>query len=164
MKKSLFIFLISFLIFIVFTLHFIDKVHFICPIEYEKGLIIREDDWGSGYFGALRKGNRRHEGIDLYAQIGTEVRAVRFARVEGAGFHKNLGNYVKLRHPGNLTTTYGHLDRIVVRSGQWVAQNKIIGYVGKTGNANHPGILPHLHFEIRRENIPIDPQEWLERE
>ncbi len=163
MNRFLLFFLITFLIFIILTLYFIDKVYFICPIEYKRDIIIREDDKGSGDFGVSRARGRRHEGIDLYAQIGTDVRAVRFSRVAEIGFHKNLGNYIELDHPGNLVTIYGHLQRILVRSGQWVAQGEIIGYTGKTGNASHPKILPHLHFEIRKNDMPIDPREWLER-
>ena len=161
-KKILFAFLIAFLIFIISTLYFMDKRHFLCPIEYKQGIIIRQDDKGSGDFGAPRAGGRRHKGIDLYAPIGTEVKAVRFSRVAEVGFNKNLGNYAELHHTDNLVTIYGHLRRILVRQGQWIAQDKIIGYVGKTGNARHPKILPHLHFEIRRDNIPINPLEWLE--
>lgn len=162
MKKFLFGFLIIFLLFIIPTLHFIDKTYFLCPIKYNKGIVIRYDDRGSGDFGAPRAGRRRHEGIDLYAQTGTEVRAVRFARVAEAEFHKRLGNYVELQHSGDLVTIYGHLNRILVSPGQWIAQGKIIGYVGKTGNADHPGILPHLHFEIRENGIAVNPGGWLE--
>ena len=164
MKKFLFIFLIAFLIFVIITLYFIDKTYFLCPIDYKKGIIIRKDEMGSGDFGASRNNNRRHKGVDLYAQVGTAVRASRFAWVAEAGFHKNLGNYVELYHPGNLVTIYGHLNQILVKSGQWVAQGKIIGYVGKTGNASHAKILPHLHFEIKRDDIPINPQEWVRLE
>lgn len=161
-KKFFLAFLVAFLIFIIPVLYFSDKIYFLCPIEYKKDIIIRKDDLGSGEFAAPRAGGRRHEGLDLYASIGTEVRAARFARVAEIGFHKRLGNYVELSHAGNLVTIYGHLQRILVRPRQWVAQGKIIGYVGKTGNANHPRVLPHVHFEVRREDIPINPQEWLE--
>jgi len=165
MPKNLpLIFLIAFLIIIILSLYFVDKIYFLCPIEYKQGIIIRRDDIGSGEFAAPRAGGRRHEGLDLYAPVGTEVRAARFVRVAEIGFHQRLGNYVELSHAGNLVTIYGHLQRILVRPSQWVAQGKIIGYVGKTGNANHPRILPHVHFEIRRDDIPINPQEWLEVE
>lgn len=162
-KKVLFIFLVIFLIFIIPTLHFLDKTYFLCPIDYKRDIIIRRDERGKGDFGALRVGNRRHQGIDLYAQIGTDVRAVRFGRVAEAGFRKRLGNYVELYHQGDLVTIYGHLKRVLVRPGQWVTQGRSIGKTGKTGNANHPKILPHLHFEIRKDSIPIDPLEWLEQ-
>jgi murein DD-endopeptidase MepM/ murein hydrolase activator NlpD len=163
LKKSLFAFFLLFLIFITFTLHFIDKDYILSPIKYKTDIIIRKDKMGTGEFGAQRVGERFHEGLDLYAQIGTEVRAVSFGRVREAGFHKRLGNYVELRHPGNLVTIYAHLRSILVELGQWVTQGKVIGYVGKTGNASHPKILPHLHFEIRRDDMPIDPIDWLEK-
>jgi murein DD-endopeptidase MepM/ murein hydrolase activator NlpD len=162
LKKFLFIFLVIFLISITPVLYFTDKTYFLCPVEYKRDIIIRRDELGSGDFGARRAGGRQHKGIDLYAQIGTGVRAARFGRVAEIGFHKRLGNYVELHHRGSLVTIYGHLERILVSLGQWTAQGKIIGYVGKTGNANHPKILPHLHFEIRQDNMPINPLQWLE--
>ena len=162
-RKFLLAFLISFLIIIIPTLYFIDKVCFLCPIEYKKGIVIRNDDYGNGDFGARRSGNRRHNGIDLYAEIGTDIRAVSFARVAEVGFHKGLGNYIELHHQGDLVTIYGHLQQVSVRQGQLVAQKQVIGKTGKTGNANHPKILPHVHFEIRKDNVPIDPTELLEQ-
>jgi len=163
-KKYLFAFLVVFLIFIIFNLYFIDKVYFLCPIEYKKNIIIRNDDYGKGDFGASRSGGRKHKGIDLYAQVGTDIKAVRFGRIKETGFHKGLGNYVELQHKGDLVTIYGHLQRVLVQEGQWVAQGKIIGKTGKTGNANHPRMLPHLHFEIRKDGMPIDPLGLLERQ
>jgi hypothetical protein len=67
MRKILFVLLIIFLIFIIPTLHFIDKTYFLCPIEYKRYIIIRRDDLGSGEFEALRAGGRKHEGIALCA-------------------------------------------------------------------------------------------------
>jgi murein DD-endopeptidase MepM/ murein hydrolase activator NlpD len=160
-KNFLFIFLVAFLIFIIPALYFVDKDYFVCPIEYEDDIIIRNDEMGKGVFGAPRSGGRRHKGIDLYAQVGTEIKAVRFAQVKEVGFHNKLGNFIYLRHPGNLITVYGHLQRFLVKAGQLVTQGEIIGYVGKTGNAKHPKILPHVHFEIRIDNTPVDPLEWL---
>ncbi len=162
LKKLLSVFLFLFLIFIILTLYFIDKEYILCPIEYKEQLLIRNDRMGSGAFGALRAGNRLHEGIDLYALIGTDVKAASFGLVVEAGFHKRLGYYVELRHPGGLSTIYGHLSNILVKPGSWIRQGSIIGYVGKTGNARYPAIQPHLHFEIRKDGIPIDPIKVLE--
>ena len=161
-RRSLLIFLVIFIISIIFILHFIDKRFFLSPIEYRQGIIIRQDELGEGDFGARRRGGRRHNGIDLFAPVETEVRAVSFSWVTEAEFHKKLGNYVELRHPGNIVTIYGHLSRIRVKSGHWIQQGEIIGYVGKTGNADHPKILPHLHFEIRESGIPVNPLPYLE--
>ena len=162
LKKSLIVFFIIFLIIIIPTLYSLDKQYFLCPIEYKNYIVIRKDERGSGEFAASRIRGYRHQGIDLYAEIGTAVKAARLGKVEEVGFHKNLGNYVQLRHFGNLVTIYAHLSKILVKPGQWVKQGMIIGLVGKTGNANHPKILPHLHFEIRQDNIPMNPNEWLE--
>ena len=158
MKKILFIFLMVFLITIVPVLYFLDKEYFPCPIDYEGDIIIREDSFGKGYFGARRRGGRRHAGIDLYALVGTELKALSFGRVVETGSRKLLGKYVELAHPGNLVSIYGHLSEIAVKSGQWVSQGTIIGYVGKTGNANHPQIQPHVHLETRIDDKPVDPQ------
>jgi murein DD-endopeptidase MepM/ murein hydrolase activator NlpD len=160
--RFLLVFLFLFLFFVIPAIYFIDKRYLLCPIVYERGLIIRNDSLGEGHFGASRSGNRSHRGIDLYASVGTEVKAVKFGRVLEAGYHKGLGNYVELAHLGNLTSVYGHLSSFSVKPGQLVAQGKIIGFVGKTGNAVNSAIEPHLHFEIKMDNIPINPQEWLE--
>jgi len=162
LEKFLSAFLFIFLFFITVAVYFLDKQYFLCPIEYKRGIIIRRDDFGEGDFGAPRSRNRKHQGIDLYAPINTEIRAVRFSYVKETGFHKNLGNYVELYHPGNLVTIYGHLSKILVKPTRWIPQGEVIGYVGKSGNARHPKILPHLHFEIRRKNVPINPLGWLE--
>ena len=162
MKKALFVLFIVFLIFIIPVIHFLDKTYFLCPIVYKKYIIIRRDNRGLGDFDAPRRGGRRHQGIDLYAKIGAEVKSPRFGRVIEAGFHKALGNYVELHHSENLITVYGHLSQVLVKPYQIIPQGKIIGLVGKTGNADHPGILPHLHFEVRKNNIPINPMDWLE--
>jgi len=72
-----------------------------------------------------------------------------------------MGNYVVIRHSLNLVSIYGHLSQIFVTKNQFVRQGGIIGSVGKTGNARHPGIQPHLHFEIKKNGIPQDPLEYL---
>lgn len=141
----------------------LDKAYFLCPVEYKQDtIIIRHDSYGSGYFMAERSGSRRHNGIDLQARIGASVFAVRGGKVIEARFQRGMGNYVELSHPGGHTTIYGHLSKIAAREGQAVRQGDKIGEVGKTGNANHRSIIPHLHFEIRRGNVPLDPMEFLE--
>lgn len=159
--------LISFLLFLPYylvrELSCLDKAYFFCPIEYKHDtIIIRHDSYGSGDFMAERSGLRRHNGIDLQAKIGEPVLAVRGGKVIEARFHRGMGNYVELSHPGGHTTIYGHLSKIEARQGQAVRQGDKIGEVGKTGNANHRSIMPHLHFEIRKKNVPLDPMEFLE--
>jgi len=157
MRKILLFLLIILPIYLLVSLYFIDKEYFVCPIDYKRDILIRCDSRGEGFFAASRRGNRFHEGIDLFAQIGSPVRAVRSGRVINANSNKGMGNYVIIRHPDNLITIYGHLSSIDVSQNEFVRQDEIIGRVGKTGNANYPNIQPHLHFEVRKNGIPRDP-------
>jgi len=161
MKKLLLIILIFFILIVSISIYFLDKYYFIPPIEYKRDLIIRSDSYGEGFFAANRSGRRLHNGIDLLAEIGTPVLASRTGMVITATSRRGMGNYVVLRHPGNISTIYGHLSRICVAKGNIVRQGDMIGRVGKTGNAGYKGILPHLHFEVRKNGVPEDPMEYL---
>ena len=155
--------LIIFPFYAVYELYFLDKVYFLSPIDCkERGIVIRSDSYGSGEFLARRSGSRKHNGLDLQADVGTPVYAVRGGRVIKAGFHRGMGNYVKISHPGGYSSTYGHLSRIDVKNGQKVLQADKIGEVGKTGNANYRGLVAHLHLEFRLNGRPQDPAMFLE--
>lgn len=161
--KKLFLFLLIIIplgLAVVFS--FLDKSYFLCPIEYKRDIIIRCDGRGNGFFAAERNGNRLHEGIDLYAPVGTPVLASRSGRVIAARRTRGMGNFVIIRHSGNITTVYGHLWKIYVRKGQFIRQADVVGSVGKTGNANYRNIQPHLHFEVRYKGVPQDPLEYLQ--
>jgi murein DD-endopeptidase MepM/ murein hydrolase activator NlpD len=88
--------------------------------------------------------------------------ASRSGMVVRAERNKGMGNFIIIRHPGNLTTLYGHLSQIYVRPRQFVRQGEVIGAVGKTGNANYSDIQPHLHLEVRKGSAPQDPLEYLQ--
>lgn len=156
-NRILFFGFIVFLIFIIWKIYLLDKYFFIYPIE--GNTIIRCDGWGNGYFGAKRNGNRKHAGIDLLAGVGTTVLASRSGLVLEAKYHRGMGNYVKILHEDGYISVYGHLSVIEVKDNQFIRQGQIIGSVGKTGNAIYQGIEPHLHFEIRKDNLPQDPLE-----
>ncbi len=141
---------------------FADKFVFLSPIDYSGDIPIRRDDYGDGSFGAKRgRGRRSHLGIDILAEVGTPVRAVKSGIVLNAERNHGMGKYVEISHREGLVTIYGHLSRIMVKRGQRVKQGEIIGEVGKTGNANRRLILPHLHFEIRKFGSPLDPVNYL---
>jgi murein DD-endopeptidase MepM/ murein hydrolase activator NlpD len=111
---------------------------------------------GSGYGG---RGERQHHGVDILAPEGTPVRAAQSGFVFYAGDKwKGYGNAVALDHGERITTLYGHLREIHVKSGDAVPAGTTIGTVGKTGNAT----TPHLHFEVRVGNQSIDPVEYVE--
>ncbi len=161
MKKLLLTILIFFILAVSVSIYFLDKYYFISPIEYKADVIIRSDSYGEGFFAANRSGRRLHNGIDLLAGIGAPVFASRAGIVIAATNSRGMGNHVILRHPGNITTIYGHLASICVAKGNIVRQKDLIGRVGKTGNADYKGILPHLHFEVRKNGVPEDPLEYL---
>jgi murein DD-endopeptidase MepM/ murein hydrolase activator NlpD len=162
-KKLVIILSIVLLIFSLWALNeakYINKLKLQVPIEYKGELKLRQDGYGKGYFGAHRNGKRKHNGIDLLAEVGTPVLAARSGRVINAEKKRGIGKYVEIRHSKGLVTIYGHLSEILVKTGQRVKQGQIIGKVGKTGNANYKNMLSHLHFEIRENNIPQDPKKY----
>ena len=98
--------------------------------------------------------NRPHLGTDFGAGSGTPVRATGTGVVSFAGVNGGYGNLVKIRHHDGYETRYAHLRGFAsgVRVGTRVAQGDIIGYVGATGLAT----APHLHYEFRRHDQPMD--------
>jgi murein DD-endopeptidase MepM/ murein hydrolase activator NlpD len=104
------------------------------------------------------RGRRRHEGIDLAAKPGTLIRAAESGRVIYSG--DGLGAYGKVvivRHSDLYATVYAHNRKNRVRKGDFVDKGEVIAEVGQTGNATGP----HLHFEIRRDECPRDPLDYL---
>lgn len=166
MKKFLIVFLCIAIIFLIWPYLFkiyysIKEPKFLFPVLYsidnlQNQTPIRHDGFGNGEFGAKRKGNRTHSGIDILAKVGTPVIASKSGRVS-VGQTPGIGKYVYILHPDGSATLYGHLSKVQVKQNQWVHQANIIGNVGKTGNAARWGIKPHLHFEIRIKNKPVNP-------
>ena len=134
---------------------YVSRDHFIQPLPTK--LIVRNDDYGDGYFGAKRSGGRQHNGIDYLADIGTPVFAAKSGTVKFARYKKGNGKYVVLNHRFGYKTYYCHLLNINVREGKKVREGQLIGVVGKTGNANRAGMLAHLHFEVHKNGAPFDP-------
>jgi murein DD-endopeptidase MepM/ murein hydrolase activator NlpD len=126
------------------------------PVD-EAPLVIRQDAKGDGRFGAPRSGNRAHRGIDIVAGLGSPVRAVRSGVVVTTGMHRGLGRYVELAHGEGLHSLYAHLQAIDTEAGRRVRQGERIGTVGKTGNARHRLIAPHVHLELVKDAQPVDP-------
>jgi murein DD-endopeptidase MepM/ murein hydrolase activator NlpD len=98
-----------------------------------------------------------HSGIDIDAPYGTPVRAAADGDVAGAATVSGYGKEVVLDHGHELSTIYGHLSGIAVISGQHVTRGEVIGYVGQSGRATGP----HLHYEVRVHNVPVNPHKYL---
>lgn len=98
-------------------------------------------------------GGHYHSGIDLAAPLGTPVRATLGGDVSVVRSTTGYGLHVIVDHGGGLLSLYGHLSSVGVADGALVEAGEVIGAVGSTGNSSGP----HLHFEIRRNGIPVDP-------
>ncbi|MBI4343128.1 MAG: M23 family metallopeptidase [Candidatus Omnitrophica bacterium] len=131
--------------------------HPVVPPIDQRPLVIRQDAKGDGHFQSPRSGNRRHRGIDLAAALNSPVRAIRSGRVVEVGTHRGLGRFVALEHRERLRSLYAHLNHVSVEPGQRIRQGEPIGTVGKTGNARHRWIIPHVHLEVLQHGAPVDP-------
>jgi len=99
-----------------------------------------------------------HTGIDLVEPFGSPVFAADDGVVALVGVSsQGYGRYVVIAHSGGLDTLYGHLSASLVKVGQLVVQGQTIGLEGSTGNSTGP----HLHFELRIKQQPIDPTPYL---
>ncbi len=99
-----------------------------------------------------------HKGIDMAAPLGTPVYACKGGKVTSTvSMDRVYGNYIIIDHGKGMTSLYAHLSSIEVSTGSFVASGQEIGLVGKTGMATGY----HLHFEIRLNGEPQDPQKLL---
>lgn len=99
----------------------------------------------------------QHSGIDIAAAKGSPNKAADGGVVKFAGWSGNYGKLVIIDHENGYTTYYGHNDTIKVKVGQRVARGDVIGTVGETGRATGP----HLHFEVRKNGVPVNPLKYI---
>jgi murein DD-endopeptidase MepM/ murein hydrolase activator NlpD len=108
--------------------------------------------------GFNKKKRRPHLGLDLAANKGTRIFASHNGRIVYTGkAFKGFGKLIVIEGEGGWATLYAHLSEILVNEGDVVEQGQMIGKMGRTGRAT--GV--HLHFEIRRQRLPIDPLPYL---
>lgn len=111
----------------------------------------------SGFFGVWRDvSDKPHQGIDLAAPKGTAVYAAAAGKVIAAGqLAENDGRYgtAIIVDSGSAQTLYAHLNSLAVKAGERVEAGQLIGAVGASGFATGP----HLHFEVRRNDLAVDP-------
>jgi murein DD-endopeptidase MepM/ murein hydrolase activator NlpD len=141
----------------------VSEPYFKYPIKTEGPLIIRKDELGSGAYGASRASGRMHDGIDILAPVGTPVHAAKSGIAFCLNVPSGYGKYVMLYHPDRTQSLYAHLSDYNVISTQKVRQGDVIGFVGKTGNAGAMLMHPHLHFEVRKNAVTIDPKPLMRR-
>jgi murein DD-endopeptidase MepM/ murein hydrolase activator NlpD len=98
-----------------------------------------------------------HAGIDISAPYGSPVRAAAEGDVTGQSMGSGYGKQVVLDHGHDVLTVYGHLSSVAVLGGQHVVRGQVIGYVGQSGRSTGP----HLHYEVRVHNVPVNPHKYL---
>jgi len=103
----------------------------------------------------ITKKKEFHKGSDMKAKLNTPVYATANGIVEWAGFHKRsgFGNLIILAHAYGFKSYFGHLKKIVIKSGKFVKKGDLIGYTGSSGMSSGP----HLHYEIRFLQRPLNP-------
>ncbi len=100
---------------------------------------------------------RKHQGIDIGVPTGTPVKAADGGVVVFSGTKGGYGKCVIIDHGANLKTLYAHNSKLHVRKGDKVFKGQVIADSGNTGRSTGP----HLHFEIRKNNVPVNPTKYL---
>ncbi|MEW5978204.1 MAG: peptidoglycan DD-metalloendopeptidase family protein [Acidobacteriota bacterium] len=98
-----------------------------------------------------------HQGLDIAAPAGTPFQAVQAGTVVFSGYLRGFGNTILVEHENGYRSLYAHASERLVRTGDVVQPNQVIGLVGQTGRATGT----HLHFELHKGDLKIDPQEFL---
>src|SRR5688500_806487 len=101
-----------------------------------------------------RRHRKMHYGMDIDLETGDKVKVAFEGMVRFAMWNNSYGNLVIVRHPNGLETYYAHLSQIDVKPGDYVQAGDFIGLGGNTGHS----FGAHLHFEVRYQGIPINPE------
>ncbi|WP_177505246.1 M23 family metallopeptidase [Anaerosinus sp.] len=102
-------------------------------------------------FGA--RGGRNHDGVDIANDLGTPILAAKDGKVSFTGWISGYGNTIIIEHKQGYTTLYGHLQSILVETDSIVKAGEPIATMGSTGNSTGP----HLHFEVERDGVLMNP-------
>ena len=100
---------------------------------------------------------RMHNGVDLACSQGTPIYAARSGQVTTATYSGDAGYYVSINHGDGFASVYMHMTHYVVKSGNYVSQGQLIGYVGSTGASTGP----HLHFGISYNGSYVNPMKYI---
>jgi murein DD-endopeptidase MepM/ murein hydrolase activator NlpD len=127
----------------------------IAPVDLEKVTMVVL--YGVRQNPAKNQG-KKHTGIDFQMPEGSNVYATADGVVEFSRYNDNHGNYVRVKHSDTYSSQYSHLIRATVKQGDKITQGQVIGLVGSTGLSSKG---PHLHYEIIKDKIMVDPKDYL---
>lgn len=103
-------------------------------------------------------GTQGNDGINIASRSGEPIRASADGTVVYASNSiKEFGNMIIIQHSGGFLSAYGHASELVVKRGDDIIKGQLIGFVGQTGNVKQP----QLHFSLRKDKQPVDPQKYL---
>ncbi|NJN61201.1 MAG: peptidoglycan DD-metalloendopeptidase family protein [Coleofasciculaceae cyanobacterium RL_1_1] len=103
-------------------------------------------------------GREFHNGLDFVDEYGAPIIATAPGTVVEAGYNGGYGNQIAIQHEYGYQTLYAHLSEIRVEVGDSIKRGDVIGALGNTGRSTGP----HLHYEVRLDGQPINPQNFLE--
>jgi murein DD-endopeptidase MepM/ murein hydrolase activator NlpD len=129
-----------------------DSLHASVPTAWplaERGFVTR------GHLGAV---GGDHPGLDIAIPEGSYVRASGNGTVVEVGEDRIYGKFIRIRHSGGYESMYAHASQLFVETDESVDRYQVIALSGNTGLST----APHLHFEIRKDGDPVDPQTMLE--
>ncbi|MBI1862114.1 MAG: M23 family metallopeptidase [Deltaproteobacteria bacterium] len=119
--------------------------------------------WISSSFGYRRHpihGNYRlHTGVDIVAEPGTPVRAPADGVIFFSGHHEGYGKVLVIDHGFGIRSLFAHNSKLFVNPGDRVKRGQILSFVGSTGQSTGP----HLHYEIRKNGVPVNPMTFFSR-
>ena len=102
----------------------------------------------------IYKLSKMHTGLDFTADIGTEIYATGDGVIEAVDSKlSGYGHHVIIQHGYGYETLYAHMSKVTVRTGEKVKRGQVIGYVGNTGTSTGP----HLHYEVIKNGVKVDP-------
>lgn len=100
---------------------------------------------------------KMHNGVDLDAPMNTPIYASRSGKVYYRGWWGTGGNTIMINHQDGYISRYLHMESFAVANGEWVAAGQVIGYCGSSGGSTGP----HLHFEIQKNGVYVNPAEYI---
>jgi len=130
-------------------------------VESVKGFIFPKKGRISSKFGPrthpIFGSTASHPGVDITGHMGDPIWAAKAGRVIFAGWRGGYGNAVVIQHSGNISTLYAHMSALKTKVGDVVEAGEVVGLTGTTGFSTGP----HLHFEVRVDGVPKDPEIFL---